>query len=116
MSDDVLRTTVRPPNSGREHRRWSAVEIVTEEPQQADTGARWFMLTDPRWVPGAEDEAPPIEAVVGLWPFENGKVGKFRSNPDYRPVDEESPTDLVDAVLRLVVQNRAEARHIQVVL
>ncbi|MFD9697997.1 type VII secretion system-associated protein [Lentzea sp. NPDC059081] len=92
------------------------MENVTERPQQADAGGRWFVLPDPYWDPGDDEDVPPLEAVVGLWPFEDGKVGKFRSNPAYRPIDEDSPTDPIDAVLRLVLQRRAESRHIQLAL
>jgi hypothetical protein len=77
----------------------------------------WFVLMDPAWSPASETDAPPIEAVVGLWPLEkDGTVGKFRANPDYRPSDERSPSDPLDAVLRLVLQGKAEAEHIQLML
>ncbi|WIX98212.1 type VII secretion system-associated protein [Amycolatopsis mongoliensis] len=77
----------------------------------------WFLLMDPAWSPSSENDAPPIEAVVGLWPVEDeGKVGKFRANPEYVPADENSPSDPLDAVLRLVLQGRAEPEHIQLLL
>ncbi|WP_033288753.1 type VII secretion system-associated protein [Amycolatopsis jejuensis] len=76
----------------------------------------WVLLMDPAWAPAAEDETPPLEAVVGLWPIEDGKPGKFRANPEYLPSDANSPTDPLDAVLRLVLQSRAEATHIRLML
>ncbi|WAL66532.1 type VII secretion system-associated protein [Amycolatopsis cynarae] len=77
----------------------------------------WFLLMDPAWHPAAENDPPPIEAVVGLWPVEDeGKIGKFRANPEYVPKDGNSPSDPLDAVLRLVLQGRAEAEHIQLML
>jgi hypothetical protein len=77
----------------------------------------WFLLMDPAWLPSSENDPPPIEAVVGLWPVEEeGKIGKFRANPEYVPTDEDSPSDPLDAVLRLVLQGRAESEHIQLML
>jgi hypothetical protein len=77
----------------------------------------WFLLMDPAWRPVAENDAPPIEAVVGLWPLEDGvAVGKFRPNPEYLPADENSPSDPLDAVLRLVLRGRAKTDHIRLML
>jgi hypothetical protein len=77
----------------------------------------WFLLMDPAWRAGNENEAPPVDAVVGLWPVEeSGELGKFRSNPGYRPADASSPTDPLDAVLRLAMLGRAEPAHIQLML
>ena len=77
----------------------------------------WFLLMDPAWRPNSENEPPPIEAVVGLWPLEDGAgVGKFRPNPEYLPADENSPSDPLDAVLRLVLQGRAKTEHIRLML
>ncbi|ONI76979.1 hypothetical protein ALI144C_33200 [Actinosynnema sp. ALI-1.44] len=77
----------------------------------------WLLLMDPSWTPSAEGEAPPLDAVVGLWPVEDGgKLGKFRANPEYVPADAGSPSDPLDAVLRLVLHGRAEVEHIQLVL
>ncbi|MEV7044762.1 type VII secretion system-associated protein [Amycolatopsis sp. NPDC051061] len=77
----------------------------------------WFLLMDPAWSPAAENDAPPVEAVVGLWPVaEDGGLGKFRANPAYVPADEHSPSDPLDAVLRLVLQGRAETEHIQLMV
>ncbi|MFI0805618.1 hypothetical protein SAMN04489729_7062 [Amycolatopsis lurida] len=82
-----------------------------------DSIENWFLLMDPSWRPTSENEPPPIESVVGLWPVEDeGKPGKFRANPEYVPADENSPSDPLDAVLRLVLQGRAEAEHIQLLL
>jgi hypothetical protein len=90
----------------------------TTEGTQADAPLEnWFLLMDPAWVPAVEHEAPPIDAVVGLWPVEDGgRLGKFRPNPQYSPSDGTSPSDPLDAVLRLVLHGRAEAEHIQLML
>ncbi|MFE3173132.1 type VII secretion system-associated protein [Amycolatopsis sp. NPDC059090] len=91
----------------------------TETPEDAadEQLENWFLLMDPAWRPQAENEPPPIEAVVGLWPVEEGgKLGKFRSNPQYEPSDENSPSDPLDAVLRLVMKGDATAEHIQLIL
>ncbi|WP_424186968.1 type VII secretion system-associated protein [Actinokineospora sp. G85] len=77
----------------------------------------WFLLMDPAWHPTAEDDEPPLEAVVGVWPIaEDGALGPFRANPDYRPTNEDSPSDPVDAVLRLLLTSRADTEHLQLVL
>ncbi|WP_133794407.1 type VII secretion system-associated protein [Actinokineospora alba] len=93
---------------------------MTDAPEGAEADGptqEWFLLTDSAWEPASEGESPPIEAVVGMWPVEEGgKLGKFQPNPDHVPSDEDSPTDPVDAVLRLVLQGRAEAEHIQLML
>lgn len=90
---------------------------TTGDTQAAGPLENWFLLMDPAWSPASENEPPPIEAVVGLWPVEDeGKIGKFRANPEYTPTDENSPSDPLDAVLRLVLQGRAEAAHIQLML
>ena len=77
----------------------------------------WLLLMDPAWQPVKENDAPPLEAVVGLWPVEEeGHIGKFRANPDYRPSDERSPSDPLDAVLRLVLRGKGKVEQIQVML
>jgi hypothetical protein len=92
----------------------------TEPTGQAGTSGsleNWFLLMDPAWQPQAENETPPISAVVGLWPLDSdGKVGKFRPNPDYVPSDEDSPADPLDAVLHLAMRGEAEAELIQLML
>ncbi|MEV0700609.1 type VII secretion system-associated protein [Saccharopolyspora sp. NPDC050389] len=96
------------------------MDFVTETGEETQAEGRlenWLMLMDPSWAPASENEAPPLEAVVGLWPAEEGgKLGKFRPNPEYAPSDENSPSDPLDAVLRLVLQGRAEVEHIQLML
>ncbi|UOZ06913.1 type VII secretion system-associated protein [Amycolatopsis sp. WQ 127309] len=88
-------------------------EIVDVEAPEEN----WLLLLDPSWEPSAEDEEPPLEAVVGLWPVEDdGQVGKFRGNPDYVPSDENSPSDPLDAVLRLMVRGEAGTEQLQAML
>ena len=74
----------------------------------------WMLLMDPAWRQAEENEAPPLTAVVGLWPLgPQGSVGKFRSNPDYRPTDESSPSDPLDAVFRQLVRGSGEIEPVQ---
>ncbi|WP_263250045.1 type VII secretion system-associated protein [Saccharopolyspora rosea] len=71
-------------------------------------GDRWVFLPDPAW-PAEERGAPPLEAVVGGWPVAaDGTTGAFVPNPDYAPSGPDSPTDPVDAVLRLLADDRAD--------
>ncbi len=59
----------------------------------------YVVLLDPAWSPDDGHE-PPVEAIAGLWPvLDDGTLGRFRSNPDYRPADPDAPTDPIDAVL-----------------
>lgn len=77
----------------------------------------WFLLMDPEWVPGEDDDVPPMESVVGVWPLAaDGAVGRFLPNPDYRPLNPDSPTDPLDAVLRRMVEGTAEPEHLQPLL
>jgi hypothetical protein len=67
-----------------------------------------LLLIDPEWQPDGDQEAPD-EAVVGMWPDEEGgRLGRFRPNPDYQPRYENSPVDPLDAALRLVVHGEVE--------
>ncbi|MFI9009975.1 type VII secretion system-associated protein [Actinosynnema sp. NPDC053489] len=82
----------------------------------ADT-ENWFLLMDPAWQPEREDEAPPVRAVVGLWPVDpDGVVGRFRTNPSYEPSDPDSPSDPLDAVLRLLMRGEAESDQLRLLL
>ncbi|WP_435054921.1 type VII secretion system-associated protein [Micromonospora aurantiaca (nom. illeg.)] len=76
----------------------------------------FLFLLDPQW-PAGEDDEPPFEAVVGVWQVgADGEVGEFRRNPDYRPHFPDSPTDPVDALLRLVAAGAAQPAHLRSVL
>ncbi|GHH56536.1 type VII secretion system-associated protein [Lentzea cavernae] len=69
------------------------------------TEENWLLLMDPGWEPEDEGEPPPLRAVVGVWAVEGqGAIGKFQANPDYVPSDGSSPSDPVDAALRLVLR------------
>ncbi|GGU86952.1 type VII secretion system-associated protein [Lentzea flava] len=93
------------------------METVTDQPREDERGQQtWILLMDPGWSPGDENEPPPIEAVVGLWPVNEGEVGKFQANPQYVPMNENSPTDPLDAALRLVLRGSAGADQIQLML
>ncbi|MGW6449809.1 type VII secretion system-associated protein [Lentzea sp. NPDC055074] len=78
---------------------------------------QWFLLVDPAWQPRGDEDLPPIEAVVGLWPVEDGgTLGRFRANPRHVPSDEDAPTDPLDAVLRLALHSRASAEQVQLMV
>ncbi|TDV38592.1 type VII secretion system-associated protein [Actinophytocola oryzae] len=91
---------------------------MTDDDVAGDPGEEtWMVLMDPAWRQENENDPPPLHAVVGLWPVApDGAVGKFRSNPDYEPSDEQSPTDPLDAVFRLVLRGPGKIGQIQVVL
>lgn len=77
----------------------------------------WFLLMDPEWEPGEDDDVPPLESVLGAWPLGgDGTLGRFRGNPDYRPLNPDSPTDPLDAVLRRIVAGMAEPEELQPLL
>jgi hypothetical protein len=93
------------------------MNTVTDTPWEEQRGQEtWILLMDPAWRPAHENETPPIEAVVGLWPVAEDEVGKFRANPEYVPADENSPSDPLDAALRLVLRGSAGADQIQLML
>ncbi|WP_326566992.1 type VII secretion system-associated protein [Amycolatopsis rhabdoformis] len=83
---------------------------------------QWVLLVDPAWAPsstqdGAEVAAPPLAAVVGGWlAGEDGAVGRFEANPAYVPSGPGSPTDPLDAVLRLVARGEADAAQLAAIL
>jgi hypothetical protein len=82
-----------------------------------DDAEGFVMLVDPAWTPEGPDAEPDLENVVGVWPLEpDGGVGRFRANPEYRPLDENSPTDPVDAVLKLLMRQQASAEALQLIL
>jgi hypothetical protein len=75
----------------------------------------FFLLTDPEWE--SDGGEPPIEAIIGLWPVDDkGMVGRFTPNPDYRPKYENSPSDPVDALLRLAMRGDAPMEQLQLIL
>ena len=77
----------------------------------------WMVLMDPAWHTENQDEPPPLESVVGMWPVEeNGSVGRFRSNPEYRPSDESAPVDPLDAVFRLLLRGPGQVEQIRAML
>ncbi|MEV0055426.1 type VII secretion system-associated protein [Saccharopolyspora shandongensis] len=72
---------------------------------------RWVFLIDPAWqAQGGDPQRPPRQAVVGGWHVEaDGTTGRFHANVDYLPSGPDSPTDPVDATLRLVNKGEATA-------
>jgi hypothetical protein len=91
---------------------------MTNAPLAAgDAMENYFLLMDPEWEPEGDEEVPPIEAVIGLWPLDaQGSVGRFRSNPEYRPRYENSPADPTDALLRLAMRGDATMEQLQLIL
>lgn len=76
----------------------------------------FMLLIDPEW-DGEDPDEPPFEAVIGMWPTgPDGALGRFRSNPEYLPRSEDSPSDPADALLRLTTGGAAETAQLQAVL
>ena len=79
-------------------------DAVDEAP---DEEGEYFALVDPFWEPeggqaDGEPIEPPLDAVVGVWEVHDDELGAFRTNPQYAPRDASSPTDPVDALVRLM--------------
>ncbi|MEV6430042.1 type VII secretion system-associated protein [Nocardia sp. NPDC051463] len=65
----------------------------------------WLVLVAPEWESSTPTEHPPSEVIVGGWMMnENGSAGPFQPNPDYVPAGEATPTDPLDAILRLIAE------------
>lgn len=78
------------------------------EPGAPEQG-QWIFLIDPAWHAPAEGVRPPAEAVVGAWLVDaDGSYGGFHANAGYVPSNPDSPTDPVDATLRLVASGEAD--------
>jgi hypothetical protein len=66
---------------------------------------------------GAEVAAPPLTAVVGGWLARaDGSVGRFEANPAYERSGPGSPTDPLDAALRLAAREEADFDQVAAVL
>ncbi|WP_233629964.1 type VII secretion system-associated protein [Amycolatopsis sp. WAC 04197] len=92
--------------------------MIDEEP--TDQAGR-LLLVDQFWYPDEyeyeDEEDRPAEAIIGYWPVsDDGQLGRFSANPGYRPSDEESPSDPLDAVLHLLVDGEARSAHLQVMM
>jgi hypothetical protein len=90
---------------------------TTEETPVRLEGDQWVFLIDPAWQAqaaeqgedGADPQKPPLEAVLGGWFVEeSGSTSRFHANPAYEPSTPDSPTDPLDAALRLVVRGDSE--------
>lgn len=76
----------------------------------------FLLLVDPEWQEEDGDDAPPFEAVIGVWPrLPDGTPGEFRPNPEYVPRYENSPADPIDAALRLAVSGDVEVAQLMAV-
>lgn len=63
----------------------------------------WFVLPAPSWDSAAPPSTIPPESIVGGWPMQaDGRIGPFQPNPGYLPADNSTPSDPIDAILRLV--------------
>ncbi|MCE7007344.1 type VII secretion system-associated protein [Kibdelosporangium philippinense] len=82
-----------------------------------------MFLIDPGWHPAEDAEAEtdvedgdeadgpgvPLVAIVGGWlAGADGTLSRFNPNPDYEPSTPNSPTDPVDAALRLVTRGEMD--------
>lgn len=72
------------------------------DPSSAVRQGDWFVLFDPNWAGDPTQDAPPTEVMVGGWRLEEGELGPFRPNPGYRPQTPNTPSDPIDALLRLI--------------
>jgi hypothetical protein len=82
------------------------------------TERQWVFLIDPEWRPASGPaETPPAAAVVGGWLVaEDGDVGAFNANPDYEPATANSPTDPLDAALRMSADGQVDTDALFAVL
>lgn len=82
------------------------------------TEQQWVFLVDPEWRPASESaETPPAAAVVGGWLVSaDGDVGTFNANPDYEPATPNSPTDPLDAALRMSTEGQVDTDALFAVL
>jgi len=77
----------------------------------------FFVLLDPTWSARPQDEIPPFEVVLGVWPaLDQGGVGRFRANPDHVPSDDDAPTDPIDATLHTIEDGADALEQLQVLL
>ncbi|WP_110495026.1 type VII secretion system-associated protein [Amycolatopsis antarctica] len=82
----------------------------------ADRGDNRLLFVDPAAAPPAKGEQPPTESIVGEWPVEDGKAGRFRANPGYVPAGADSPSDPIDAILRLLAREEAEPDQVRLLI
>ncbi|WP_112266604.1 type VII secretion system-associated protein [Lentzea terrae] len=92
-----------------EHVEALMAESATDETPVRLEGDQWVFLIDPSWQAENGEAKPPLEAVLGGWfVAEDGATSRFHANPDYEARTPDSPTDPVDAVLRLVIRGESE--------
>jgi hypothetical protein len=77
---------------------------------------QWLFLVDPAWQPAGDGENPPARAVVGGWLVTDGATGRFEPNPDYEPATPDSPTDPVDAALRMTMNGVVDTNALYAVM
>lgn len=82
---------------------------MTDLPPNAIRQDNWFVLLDPDWRPSTPEDQPLAEVIVGGWQLdEDGRLGPFEPNPVYMPLSESTPTDPVDALLRLIARGQRD--------
>jgi len=107
------------PKDDRSEQVARIVEQLTaqgyESPEQA--GDQWAFLVDPGWQAENPDQGVPLNAIVGGWlASAGGTVSRFHPNPDYEPTTPGSPTDPVDATLRLVTRGESTSEMLFAVI
>ena len=83
----------------------------------AERSGGLIFLVDNEWKPSADEENPPITAMLGAWRVSaDGTRGRFQPNPLYLPSTPDSPPDPVDAVLRKLATGEFDPEHLPEVL
>ncbi|HEY2061625.1 MAG TPA: type VII secretion system-associated protein [Amycolatopsis sp.] len=96
---------------------WQAASSSGPEPAGGSASAPDQTSGSASLEDGAEVTAPPLTAVVGGWLARaDGSVGRFEANPAYEPSGPGSPTDPLDAALRLAAREEADFDQVAAVL
>ncbi|MBF6228748.1 type VII secretion system-associated protein [Nocardia abscessus] len=83
------------------------------DPSSAVRRGDWFVLFDPHWSGDPTQRTPPVEVMVGGWRLEqDGELGPFRPNPSYLPQTPHTPSDPIDALLRLIAAGESRSDEI----
>ena len=92
-------------------------DAAASEEANQEAVDQWVFLVDPMWEPPSDSTNPPLAAVVGGWMVTGeGVVNRFEPNPDYEPATPHSPTDPVDAALRMVAKGEADSDALYAVI
>src|SRR5262245_43525914 len=86
---------------------------LSQPPPDAIRLDDWFVLLDPEWEAPTPWTRPPPAKIVGGWRMDGaGEIGPFQANPGYEPSSEDTPTDPLDAVLRLIAAGENLGKHL----